>query len=673
MKLLNAILPSIFALGAVAAFGQPARELPANGVWLESLDLGKVKSFAPPLGYPAKAAQSVAGKPLTMKGVVYPHGVGMHSGSKMLIDLHGEAESFAALVGVDDAMLPLAKPLPGAAVPRGLQNHPGTAAIQVWVDGKLAAEKDKLRRGGNVESISVDLRGARRMVLVVSDGGRWPYNNPADLAGAAIVMKAGAKTRPEALPVPTEREPEIGKADSTVPAIHGPRVVGASPGRPFLFLIPATGAGPLKFAARNLPAGLTLDAGKGIISGAIQREGDTVVELTVSGPRGTGKRALTIAAHPGKLALTPPLGWNSWNVWANAVDDAKVRAAADWMVKSGLAAHGYQYINIDDAWMGTRDANGEIQPNAKFPDMKALADYVHSKGLKMGIYSSPGPKTCQQLEGSLGHERQDAATYARWGIDFLKYDMCSYSGMIKNRDDREENIKPYRIMGEALRPLPRDIVFNLCQYGNAKVQEWAPQVGGQVWRTTGDIRDSWESTSEIGFRQNGLEPWAGPGRWNDPDMLVLGALGWGVELHPTRLTPNEQMTHFSLWSLLSSPLLLGCDLSQLDAFSTALLTNDEVLDVSQDPSGRQAARRSQDGLLEVWSKKLSDGSVAVGLFNRGIEAAAVTAKWSDIGVSGKQPVRDLWRRKNLPDSDGAFTATVPAHGTVLVKVGRPAK
>jgi alpha-galactosidase len=397
------------------------------------------------------------------------------------------------------------------------------------------------------------------------------------------------------------------------------------------------------------------------------------VRLEVSSPKGKDSRELRIVGGDHKLALTPPLGWNSWNAWARAIDDAKVRAAADWMVRTGLAEHGFNTITIDDAWMGERDAQGEIHPNEKFPDMKALANYVHSKGLRIGIYSSPGPNTCQQLPGSYQHEAQDAALYARWGIDMLKYDLCSGRGLMKDPDDPQEMRRLYAKMGEPLRKGPRDILFSLCEYGLAKVEQWGPEIGGNLWRTTGDIRDSWESISEIGFSQNGREKWAGPGHWNDPDMLVVGAVGWGVELHQSRLNANEQMTHIGLWSLLAAPLFLGCDLSQLDPFTARLLTNDEVLDVNQDALGRQAARKLQDGLLEVWAKQMEDGTTAVGLFNRGIEPAMVTAKWPDIGVSGRQRVRDLWRRKDLGEFDGAFTATVAPHGMALVRVGKASR
>lgn len=664
-----------FALAVSPMLAQDANTLragqaPANAVRLESLDIGKIKALQPPMGYPAKANRSVADKPLTIKGVVYPHGVGTHSGSRMVVDLRGEAEKFVTLAGVDDARMAMPKPLPDSFLPKGLERHPGMATVEVWVDGRKAFDSDVMRRGQEPKLISVDLSGARRMTLVITDGGRWPYNNPLDLAGALIVMKAGAKAKPAAVAIPNEPLPPIASGTSAKPAIHGPRVVGASPGRPFLFKVPATGAGPLEYAARNLPAGLRIDPKTGMITGSIKQAGKTVVSLQVKGAKGAATRDLTIVAAERKLALTPPLGWNSWNVWAAAINDQKVREAADWMVKSGLAAHGFQYVNMDDAWMAGRNANGEVQVNTKkFPDMKGLADYVHSKGLKLGIYSSPGPKTCQQLEGSYQHEQQDAMSYAKWGIDYLKYDLCSYGTLLKN-GGREAMIKPYSIMGQALLKSPGEIVYSLCQYGRDDVWEWGPEVGGQLWRTTGDIRDSWESMSKIGFDQNGLEKWAGPGHWNDPDMLVLGKVGWGVETHATRLTPDEQLTHFTLWSMLDAPLLLGCDLSQLDKFTVDMLTNDEVLDVNQDPLGKQASRRAQDGLLEVWAKAMSDGSTAVGLFNRGMERARVTTKWADLGLTGKKPVRDLWRHKELGSFDGSFSAEVPSHGVVLVKIGK---
>ncbi|NUP99616.1 MAG: glycoside hydrolase family 27 protein, partial [Armatimonadetes bacterium] len=414
---------------------------------------------------------------------------------------------------------------------------------------------------------------------------------------------------------------------------------------------------------------LRLDPATGLLTGALATEGRTAVLLTVTGPAGRAQRTLTIVGGPHQLALTPPMGWNSWNVWAGQVDDAKIRAAADAMVGSGLAAHGYQYINIDDCWEGQRDANGDIQTNSRFPDMKALADYVHARGLKLGIYSSPGPQTCARYEGSYQHEAQDARTYARWGIDFLKYDWCSY-GAVATGEGLERLQRPYRVMREALDGCGRDIVYSLCQYGMGRVWEWGAAVGGDLWRTTGDITDTWQSMAGIGFAQDGREAQVGPGGWNDPDMLVVGQVGWGKP-RPTRLTPNEQITHLTLWSLQAAPLLLGCDLARLDRFTTDLLCNSEVIDVDQDPLGKPAGRLAKDGTAEVWARPLWDGTWAVGLFNRGYERREVTVRWDALGLGGTQPVRDLWRRQDLPACAESLAATVPAHGAVLLKVGRP--
>ena len=540
----------------------------------------------------------------------------------------------------------------------------------IWLDSldlsKTDQGWDSPKSGKSVGGSPLTLDG------LVYQHGVGITDDHADWAGAVIYLSAGTTERPESVRTGNEPPIRIASGTSAEPAIHGPRIVGTTPGRPFLFLIPATGKAPLSFSANNLPEGLTLDSKTGIISGSLKKPGTTVVELAVTSPRGSATRKLKIAAGDHKLALTPPMGWNSWNVWARSIDDAKVRAAADWMVKSTLAAHGYQYINIDDCWEGGRDENGEITTNEKFPDMKALADYVHAKGLKLGIYSSPGPKTCAGFEGSYRHEEQDAATYAKWGIDYLKYDWCSYGHIAKDHS-REELTKPYRVMREALDKCGRDIVYSLCQYGTGSVWEWGTEVGGNCWRTTGDIRDTWGSMSHIGFSQDGHEKYASPGHWNDPDMLVVGNVGWGPNLHRTRLTPNEQITHITLWCLLSSPLLTGCDLSKMDQFTVDVLTNDEVLDVNQDPLGKPAGRRAKDGVTEVWARPLWDGTVAVGLFNSGGRKCDVTAKWFDLGLAGPQAVRDLWQKKDLGEFEGSFAASVPAHGAVMVKIGKPTR
>ena len=356
------------------------------------------------------------------------------------------------------------------------------------------------------------------------------------------------------------------------------------------------------------------------------------------------------------LAKTPPMGWNSWNKFASRVSDRLIRETADAMLRNGMKHAGYVYVNIDDTWEDGRDAAGNIRANEKFPDMKALSDYVHSKGLKIGLYSSPGPKTCANFEGSFQHEEQDAKQYADWGFDYLKYDWCSGSRVY----DYHSMQAVYAKMGQALLNSGRPIVFSLCQYGVLKGPQWGAQVGGNLWRTTGDIRDTWESMSHIGFDlQADLAPYAGPGHWNDPDMLEIGNGG---------MTNTEYRTHMSLWSLLAAPLLAGNDLRDISPEISEILLNKEVIAVDQDPLGRQAKRTSKAGDLEVWARPLSDGGHAVGLFNRGTSTAKVTARFADLGINGKCKVRDLWAHADRGTTADAFTAEVPSHGVVLVKL-----
>lgn len=364
------------------------------------------------------------------------------------------------------------------------------------------------------------------------------------------------------------------------------------------------------------------------------------------------------ALHPvpfNGLAKTPPMGWNSWNHFQERIDDAGVRGMADAMVSSGMRDAGYIYVNIDDTWEGQRDAAGNIQSNRKFPDMKALADYVHGKGLKIGIYSSPGPKTCGGYEGSYGHEEQDARTYAKWGFDYLKYDWCSAGRIYGNQDLQAV----YQKMGDALQASGRPIVYGLCEYGMSDVWKWGPAVGANLWRTMGDIGDSWKSMDEIGFSQGPLAEFAAPGHWNDPDMLEIGNGG---------MTDTEYRTHFSLWALLAAPLLAGNDLRTMSAATEEILLDREVIAVDQDPAGHQGKRITKNGDLEVWSRLLADGSQAVGLFNRGPKDATASVKWSDLGISGSPTIRDLWKHATLDKAGPRFEGVVPSHGVILLKV-----
>jgi alpha-galactosidase len=356
------------------------------------------------------------------------------------------------------------------------------------------------------------------------------------------------------------------------------------------------------------------------------------------------------------LAKTPPMGWNSWNKFAGRADDAAVRGMADAMATNGMKDAGYSYINIDDTWEAGRDTQGNITTNKKFPDMKALADYVHSKALKIGIYSSPGPNTCAGYEGSFGHEEQDARTYAAWGIDYLKYDWCGARNLYT-----DEQMQPlYQKMGDALLKSGRPILFSLCQYGRADVWKWGPEVGGNSWRTTGDIRDTWDSMTKIGFEQSDLAPYAAPGHWNDPDMLEIGNGG---------MTDEEYRTHMSLWSILAAPLLAGNDLRDMSSSILAILTNREVIAIDQDPEGKQGHRVSKSGDQEIWVKPLAGGAHAVALFNRGTEATTIAVKWVDLDLaSTPKSARDLWTHTDLKLNGPEYSATLPSHGVVLLRV-----
>jgi alpha-galactosidase len=375
-----------------------------------------------------------------------------------------------------------------------------------------------------------------------------------------------------------------------------------------------------------------------------------------------------------RIALTPPMGWNSWNCWGVAIEEQKVRAAAKAMAESGLSQHGWTYINIDDGWQGDRKPLAyALQPKQKMGDLKALAGYVHGLGLRLGLYSTPWKRSYAGYRGESADTADgqfkdpdtkfgrfvfldpDVRQWAEWGVDYLKYDW------------KPNDVEHARAMADALRGAGRDIVYSLSNSAPFDLAtEWVAVA--HSWRTTGDLEDTWDSIASIGFGQDRWRPFAGPGHWNDADMLVVGRVGWGPNLRPTQLTPNEQYTHLSLWCLLASPLLVGCDLTQLDEFTLNLLANDEVLDVDQDPLGRQAARVTVEGPLEVWAKDMEDGSKAVGLFNRDDVPRTVAAQWSDLGLSGPCEVRDLWRQATIGVVQKEFSVRVLAHGVVLVRM-----
>ncbi len=625
-------------------------------VWLSDLDISKTQQG---WGEPHHNS-SVDGRPLRIGGRAFEHGLGTHADSALYVQLDGRGRKFTGWVGVDDEV-----------------GRQGSVEFRILADGKEIYKSGILKGGDSAKPFDVDISAVQMLILLVNSGPDGINFDHADWADAMLEV-VGSK--PDTAYAPKEEAVILTPKPSPRPQINGAKVFGVRPGHPFLYMMAATGDRPMTFSATGLPAGLKLDSQAGIVTGSIQNKGEYVVTLQARNTLGAAERKLKMVCGP-SIGLTPALGWNSWNCFAGAVTAEKVTAAAEAMIRSGLAQHGWTYINIDDFWEVNpgatndptlqgpqRDDQGRIVPNPRFADMKGLVDYVHALGLKIGLYSSPGPRTCGGCVGSYQHEQQDAERYGEWGFDYLKYDWCSYGEIAPKNPTLDDLKKPYLVMRAALDKVPRDILFSLCQYGMGNVWGWGAEVGGNSWRTTGDITDSWGSMSGIGFAQDTPAPYAGPGHFNDPDMLVVGKVGWGPSLHNTHLTPNEQYTHISLWSLLCSPLLIGCDMTQLDAFTLNLLTNDEVLEVNQDPLGRQARRVAQEGSSEVWAKPMEDGSVAAGLFNRDEIPRTLMAKWSDLKLSGKMRVRDLWRQKDLGTFDGRFETEIPRHGVVLIRL-----
>jgi len=485
-------------------------------------------------------------------------------------------------------------------------------------------------------------------------------------------------------------------AQKPTPRINGPMVYGCRPGHPFLYRIPCQGEHPISFSVKGLPSGLKLDAAAGIISGTVPAKGDYELIIQAKNGKGKDERRLKIISGE-KLALTPPMGYNHWYAHYDRITDQMMRDAADVMISSGMADVGYNYVNIDDCWMNApknndpkrvgplRDKEGNIVPNSYFPDMKGLTDYIHAKGLKAGIYTSPGTLTCGGFTGAYQHEEQDARQFAAWGFDFLKYDWCSYSHIANGGSKDDPNIPtwgkgaptlegdkyPYQLMGDILKKQDRDMVFNLCQYGNSEVWKWGGEVGGNCWRTSGDLGFELDRIFDVALKNSEHREYSKPGEWNDPDYIQIGYIGNANNMGIPELTPmpaNMQYAYMSMWSLMAAPLIYSGDMSKLDEFTLNVLCNPEVIEVNQDPLGECALviKKSDQTFLMV--KNLADGSKAVGMFNRGISPADVVVDWNELKVSGKQRVRDLWRQKDMGSFSGKFSAQVPAQGVVMVKI-----
>lgn len=659
-----------FALFLVLAFVACTEK--TTIAWIDDLPL---ESFSQGIR-PVKAKTSYLSDTIRIAGKTYQRGVGGITPCVFFFDLNANAKRFTAEVGVDDKA-----------------NKEIAQKFYVVGDRKILFESGEMRIGDPAKKVDIDLTGIRRLGLLVTDdiGGLNNKRTYCNWANAQFLMAGDSIPQP----IPNSGEKYIlTPPPAETPRINSPKVFGATPGNPVLYTIAATGKRPMQFSAENLPKGLVLDSQTGIISGKIAKKGTFQITLKAKNELGEAKQTLLLKIGD-TIALTPPIGWNGWNSWAHNIDREKVIASAEAMVNKGLRDHGWTYINIDDTWQGVR--GGELtalQPNEKFPKIREMVDYIHSLGLKAGIYSTPyiysyagyigassdfekGGETCQpdkskrtgsSLIGKYRFEENDARQMAEWGFDYLKYDW-------------RIDVNSTERMSAALKNSGRDIVFSISN--NApfeKAADWARLTN--AWRTGPDIKDSWNSLYPLAFSIDKWAPFAGPGHWNDPDMMILGNVSIGPKIHPTRLTPDEQYSHVSIFSLLAAPLLIGCPIEQLDDFTLNLLSNDEVIEINQDPLGKPARLVANENGVEIWLKPMEDGSFALGLFytdNYG-QTPESYFRWGDetvkdfsfdfakAGLSGKWNLRDVWRQKDLGQFERSFSCSIPHHGVVLMRM-----
>jgi alpha-galactosidase len=649
---------------------------PKKTIFLDEFDLSGMKT-----GWGApQINKSFRGTPLSVGNKEYIRGVGTVATSSFLISVNGKGKSFYSKVGVDNS-----------------SNESGSVIFYVLGDKKILWESGLMRKGDSIKVIDLNIKDISKIGLLVSDAND---GNSRDYANWIETRIEYSGIVPTAVPANLITEGEILTPEAPAePRINGPKIYGMRPGSPFLYRVPATGERPMSFEIKGLPSSLKLNNETGIISGTVSKPGRYNLGLVARNSKGESSRPFTIVVG-NTLALTPPMGWNSWYIHYNRISDSLMRLSADVMISSGMADYGYQYVNIDDCWMRkensddpvlggpSRDKNGIILTNKRFPDMKGLTSYIHEKGLKAGIYISPGPTTCAGFAGSLGYEKKDAETFASWGYDFLKYDWCSYGSVVKGRTV-EDFKAPYKLMWSELQKLDRDIVLNLCQYGMGESWKWAGEVGNS-WRTTGDLGLESSSTMpgffNIGISNAQHSEYARQGAWNDPDYILIGWVGSANSMgegKKTTLTPDEQYTYMSMWSLMASPLIFSGDMAKLDKFTLNVLCNNEVIDVNQDQLGRQAKilKYADNELIMV--KDLEDGSKAAGLFyvsgNPPVPSdyfewdpqrypKKIKVNLKEIGIDGKANVRDVWRQKSLGSFENSFEIDVPWHGVAFLKI-----
>ena len=641
-------------------------------VWLDDLP---IQTFSEGMR-PVSAKTNYSHDTMRIKGVKYFRGVGAQSPCVLAFLLNGHAKRFTALVGADD-----------------LGNKDIPLSFFVVADKKVLFDSKEMKIGDPAVKVDIDLTGIQRLGILITDhvGGVTNKKTYGNWADAKLEMIDN--NNPDYIPN-NEEKYTLTPIPKSTPKINSPKLFGATPGNPFLYTIAATGTRPIQFSAINLPKGLKLSSENGIITGSVKERGTYEVILKAKNKLGTASQKLKIVIGD-TIALTPPIGWNGWNAWESHLDREKVLASANAMVEKGLRDHGWSYVNIDDTWQGIRSGpDTALQPNEKFPDIKGMVDHIHSLGLKAGIYSTPymasyggyvgassdsptGGETKEQIFknkqpfhkiGNYQFENNDARQMAKWGFDFLKYDW-------------RIDVASTERMSNALKKSGRDIVYSLSN--NApfeKVTDWARL--SHMYRTGPDIKDSWTSLFLTTFTLDKWAPYTGHGHWADPDMMIVGDVAIGPVLHPTRLTPDEQYSHISIFSLLAAPMLIGCPVERLDAFTLNLLSNDEVIEINQDPLGKPARLVKDENGLQIWLKQLEDGSYAVGLFN--IDGYGTTPesyfRWGNevpksyevdllsLGLKGKWRFRNVWKQKDEGVYTGKYTTLIRHHGVALLRL-----
>ena len=636
---------------------------PQQVVELGELD---VKTFTLTWGE-AQVNKSISGNPLSVAGTTYEKGVGVHADSEGYIRLDGKKGRFTAYVGVDDHA--------GAEPPASVVFHIFTNKGLVFSSGVMTS-------GDAPKPVDINLKGVTDLYLMVESTSDGHSNDHANWLDAKYTVSAP----PVAMKHEVNEERYIlTPPPALAPRINGAKITGASPAKPFLFTIAASGERPMTFETEGLPDGLTLNKEKGTITGVCKTSGSYLVPVIATNSHGMCRDTIEIVIGSG-LALTPHMGWNSWYFHTTEVTQEIMEKSAQAMHDERLIDFGYTYVNIDDGWeikvesddpvIGgpVRNRDGTIRPNKNFPDMKRLTDYIHNLGLKAGLYSSPGHSTCGGYAGSLGYEAKDIKTFSDWGFDFLKYDWCSYG---KRIDQDMENLqRPYRLISELIKKADRDIILNMCQYGWGEVWKWGKEVGGNSWRTTGDLGASpgglLVSMFRIGFFQEQLKEYSGPDGWNDPDYLLFGNIyDWEQKIRrPSPYSPSEHYTCMTLWCMMAAPLIFSGEMTTLDDFTKNVLCNAEVIAVNQDKSGKPGYGVSNKDLVEIWKRELSDGTTAIAVFNKRPIRSAIEVDWTALGYADDCHIRDLWRQIDLGTTKNVKSFDIPRHGCVMLKMGK---